>query len=187
MRQHHSRAPRPLHRRGSLSDRPPSAPRPVPQGDDIQVQRTPRSGPQVAAERLSSRHVRDRDAGIRAPGAPPTGRATGRATTRRTLPAPGGRPRTARTIAGAPFFRATCRIRRPRGIPSALQREDTMANRKTARIPAARPPAGKSNATLTHERISSDLEAFRKAGGRIEVLGNTRVLTKVDAPEDKKD
>jgi len=86
-----------------------------------------------------------------------------------------------------PFFRATCRTGRPRGIPAALQREDTMATRKTARIPASRPQAGKSNVTLTHERISSDLEAFRKAGGRIEVLGNTRVLTKVDAPEDKKD
>ncbi len=33
---------------------------------------------------------------------------------------------------------------------------------------------------LTHERLQSDLEAFRKAGGRVEVLGNTRVLKKVD-------
>ncbi|KAF1699286.1 hypothetical protein [Pseudoxanthomonas suwonensis] len=42
---------------------------------------------------------------------------------------------------------------------------------------------GKSGGTLTRERIASDLEAFRKAGGRIEVLGNTPMLTKVDAPE----
>lgn len=41
---------------------------------------------------------------------------------------------------------------------------------------------GKSGGTLTRERIAHDLEAFRKAGGRIEVLGNTPVLTKVDAP-----
>ncbi len=35
---------------------------------------------------------------------------------------------------------------------------------------------------LTSERISSDLEKFEQAGGRVEVLGITRVLTKVDAP-----
>lgn len=35
---------------------------------------------------------------------------------------------------------------------------------------------------LTSERISSDLEKFEEAGGRVEVLGTTRVLTKVDAP-----
>jgi hypothetical protein len=33
---------------------------------------------------------------------------------------------------------------------------------------------------LTHERLQADIEAFRKAGGRVEVLGNTRVLKKVD-------
>jgi len=36
---------------------------------------------------------------------------------------------------------------------------------------------------LTHERIKADLEAFRKAGGRVEVLGNTRVLKKVDGEQ----
>jgi len=35
---------------------------------------------------------------------------------------------------------------------------------------------------VTSARISADLEAFQKAGGRIEVLGVTRVLTKIDAP-----
>lgn len=62
-----------------------------------------------------------------------------------------------------------------------------MATRKTARIPAPRPASGKSSVVLTSERISSDLEAFRKAGGRIEVLGNTRVLTKVDEAGAKKE
>lgn len=42
---------------------------------------------------------------------------------------------------------------------------------------------GKSTGVITRERIARDLEAFRKAGGRIEVLGNTPVLTKVETPE----
>jgi hypothetical protein len=33
---------------------------------------------------------------------------------------------------------------------------------------------------ITSERIAADLKAFRKAGGRIEVLGATRVLTRID-------
>ena len=40
---------------------------------------------------------------------------------------------------------------------------------------------------LTHERIAEHLEAFRQAGGTIEVLGTTRALTRIgvdaiDAP-----
>lgn len=34
---------------------------------------------------------------------------------------------------------------------------------------------------MTRERIASDLAAFQKAGGRIEVLGNTRVLKPSEA------
>lgn len=30
--------------------------------------------------------------------------------------------------------------------------------------------------TLTHEQISDDLDAFKRAGGKIEVLGNTLTL-----------
>lgn len=37
---------------------------------------------------------------------------------------------------------------------------------------------------ITHERIAADLEAFRKAGGRIEVLGVTRTLKKIDPGAD---
>lgn len=46
---------------------------------------------------------------------------------------------------------------------------------------------GDSNAQkrLTSERISADLETFEKSGGRVEVLGITRVLTRVDAPAEK--
>lgn len=49
---------------------------------------------------------------------------------------------------------------------------------KTSHLFASR-PAGK-NAAITHERIAADLEAFRKAGGEIEVLGVTRALKKID-------
>ncbi len=33
---------------------------------------------------------------------------------------------------------------------------------------------------LTSERIAEDLAAFRRAGGRIEVLGVTRTLTRIE-------
>lgn len=33
---------------------------------------------------------------------------------------------------------------------------------------------------VTSERIADDLEAFRKSGGRIEVLGTTRVLKTIE-------
>ncbi len=61
-----------------------------------------------------------------------------------------------------------------------------MAVHKNARSStSARKPAdaGKSSAVLTSERIDRDLELFRKAGGRIEVLGNTPVLTRIAAPQ----
>ena len=48
---------------------------------------------------------------------------------------------------------------------------------KTSHLFASR-PAGK-NTAITHERIAADLEAFRKAGGEIEVLGVTRALKKI--------
>ena len=34
--------------------------------------------------------------------------------------------------------------------------------------------------SLTHEQIARDIAAFRRNGGSIERLGNTRVLTRVD-------
>ena len=36
---------------------------------------------------------------------------------------------------------------------------------------------------MTHERIAADLDAFHKAGGKIEVLGVTRSLTKIDGDD----
>lgn len=59
-----------------------------------------------------------------------------------------------------------------------------MTARKNAAMPHPRKLAdtGKSSGALTSERISLDLAAFRKAGGRIEVLGNTPVLTRIATP-----
>ncbi len=41
---------------------------------------------------------------------------------------------------------------------------------------------GNTQRRLTSDRISADLADFEKAGGRVEVLGVTRVLKKVDEP-----
>lgn len=45
--------------------------------------------------------------------------------------------------------------------------------------PRGRRGADLSN-SLTSEQIARDLAAFRRGGGTIERLGNTRVLTRVD-------
>ncbi|WP_024890628.1 hypothetical protein [Luteimonas huabeiensis] len=44
--------------------------------------------------------------------------------------------------------------------------------------------ANDRGATVTRARIEADLAAFRKAGGRIEVLGVTRSLTRIDPDAD---
>lgn len=46
---------------------------------------------------------------------------------------------------------------------------------------AAASRKAKTQPMLTHERIAEDMAAFKKAGGRVEVLGVTRTLTKIDA------
>ena len=51
--------------------------------------------------------------------------------------------------------------------------------------PATQPTTerkSKQAPSMSHDRIAADIAAFRKAGGRIEVLGNTRVLTRVEEP-----
>jgi hypothetical protein len=67
-------------------------------------------------------------------------------------------------------------------MPRAKKPIDTAtpaaAASKASHLFASR-PAGK-NAAITRERIAADLEAFRKAGGQIEVLGVTRSLTRID-------
>ncbi|KLJ02144.1 hypothetical protein WQ56_03700 [Luteimonas sp. FCS-9] len=44
---------------------------------------------------------------------------------------------------------------------------------------------GDRGANVTSDRIAADLARFRAAGGRIEVLGVTRTLTRVDAEPPK--
>lgn len=50
----------------------------------------------------------------------------------------------------------------------------------TSSAPFASKKGNERGGAVTSERIAADLTAFRKAGGRIEVLGNTRSLTKID-------
>lgn len=64
-----------------------------------------------------------------------------------------------------------------------------MATRKPIKSVPPRKPASepsKQGRALTSERISDDLAAFEHAGGRIEVLGTTRVLAGVAELEAKK-
>lgn len=62
-----------------------------------------------------------------------------------------------------------------------------MATAKPTAKPRTRSPGRKPNDSqqqkrVTSERISADLIDFKKAGGRVEILGVTRVLTRVDGP-----
>jgi hypothetical protein len=41
------------------------------------------------------------------------------------------------------------------------------------------PKSGDRGATMTRERIASDLAEFHASGGHIEVLGTTRLLTRI--------
>ena len=52
-----------------------------------------------------------------------------------------------------------------------------IAPSKTSHLFSARKP--NERAPITHERVAEDIEAFRKAGGKIEVLGVTRSLLRV--------
>ena len=64
-----------------------------------------------------------------------------------------------------------------------------MATRKPIKSLPPRKPAGepaRPGRVLTSERISDDLAAFEDAGGRIAVLGTTRVLHGVAELEAKK-
>ena len=48
---------------------------------------------------------------------------------------------------------------------------------KTGHAFSSRKPPDRNG--LTHERLAADLEAFHRAGGRIEVLGITRALRRI--------
>lgn len=65
-------------------------------------------------------------------------------------------------------------VQKPRSTPSP----------QPAQAPRAFAARGqKQGATLSHERIAADIAAFRKAGGKVEVLGTTQVL-KAATPAD---
>lgn len=52
----------------------------------------------------------------------------------------------------------------------------------TSHLFAPRKP-GDRGSSVTSERIAEDLATFRRSGGRIEVLGNTRSLTRIGVPD----
>lgn len=56
-------------------------------------------------------------------------------------------------------------------------KNDSPAPSKTTHLFA--PRKAKERTDVTHESLSADIAAFRKAGGRIEVLGVTRSLQRI--------
>lgn len=47
-------------------------------------------------------------------------------------------------------------------------------------VPRSTRPSTRATAALSQERLAADVAAFQAAGGRIEVLGNTRTLKRID-------
>ena len=66
---------------------------------------------------------------------------------------------------------------KPGDTGAADARRHSTANLFAPRKPKAAPE-------LTSERIADDMAAFRKGGGRIEVLGTTRVLKHIQPDDD---
>lgn len=61
-------------------------------------------------------------------------------------------------------------------------RKDAIPPSNTSHLFGGRKP-NERGASVTSERIASDLAAFRKSGGHIEVLGVTRVLKTIEGGE----
>lgn len=55
---------------------------------------------------------------------------------------------------------------------------------KTSHLFGSRKPGDRA-AGVTSESISADLDAFQDGGGRIEVLGTTRTLSRIGQPADE--
>jgi hypothetical protein len=64
---------------------------------------------------------------------------------------------------------------RPKKTPAA----PAVPPSKTSHLFSSR--KANERAPITHERVAADIEAFRKSGGKIEILGVTRSLLRVDA------
>ena len=60
---------------------------------------------------------------------------------------------------------------------------DPPASSKTGHLFS--PRKAKDRSDVTHESLSADVAAFRKAGGRIEVLGVTRSLLRIGREGDE--
>lgn len=63
-------------------------------------------------------------------------------------------------------------------MPRSKTRTASIPPSPTSHLFATR-KSGDRGARMTSERIAADLAAFHKAGGRIEKLGTTRVLTRI--------
>jgi hypothetical protein len=62
-------------------------------------------------------------------------------------------------------------------------KNDSPGPSKTAHLFAGRKSKDRPN--VTHESLTADIAAFRKAGGRIEVLGVTRSLLRIGREGDE--
>lgn len=62
-------------------------------------------------------------------------------------------------------------------------RKQPPAPGSTSHLYASR-KSGQRGAQFTSERIAADMAAFRKAGGKIEKLGDTRTLQRIGATTD---
>jgi len=68
-----------------------------------------------------------------------------------------------------------------RDIPLRLYRGSPMPQAKKPHRIASGPRKQQPKGQMTHEAIAADIDAFRDKGGKIEVLGVTRTLLRVDA------
>ena len=71
---------------------------------------------------------------------------------------------------------------RPRKA-TETQPQQSLPPTKTSHLFQGRKPAERGG-VLTRERIAEHMDAFRKAGGTIEVLGTTRSLQHIGVPAD---
>lgn len=72
---------------------------------------------------------------------------------------------------------------RPRKAATESQPPPQLPPTKTSHLFQGRKPAERGG-VLTRERIAEHMDAFRKAGGTIEVLGTTRSLQHIGMPAD---
>ena len=67
--------------------------------------------------------------------------------------------------------------------PASSDAQESIAPSKTSHLFQGRKPVERGG-SLTRERLAEHMEAFRKAGGAIEVLGTTRSLQRIGQSPD---